>query len=274
MPKPILLDWDKGSDEVDVKTIPGPKDWLSSMQLIREIAADPGEFQSLAIDTADPLEDMAEAFICARDKKSSLEAYGFGSGYEALAAEWRVFLAELDQVRAKGLTVMILLHATVRTAQDPVLGDHDQWTGQLQKKTWAATLRWADMIGFMDFDSAKAPDGKRSLITEDRVLHTQRGTGFVAKNRYNMPLRIPMVKPNLWGSVQQAIQTHQLNPAEIILRIEGMAKLVEQRSPGALEKAKSYVLDAKLDVTKLLSIEQALTAKLSEPTNAQAGAGA
>jgi hypothetical protein len=272
MPKPILLDWDKGSDEVDVKKIPGPKDWASSLQLIRDIAADPGEFQSLAIDTADPLEDLAETFICARDKKSSLEQYGFGSGYEALAAEWRVMLAELDQVRAKGLTVMILLHASVRTAQDPVLGDHDQWIGQLQKKTWAATLRWADMVGFMDFDSAKASDGKRSIVAENRILHTQRGTGFVAKNRYNMPLRIPMVKPDLWGAVQQAIQNHQLNPAEIILRIEGMAKLVEQRSPGAFEKAKSYVLDAKLDIGKLLGIEQALTAKLSEPTNAQVGA--
>jgi hypothetical protein len=259
MPDPVLIDWDKGAGEIVVPKLPGPGTWEESLALIRKIAADPGPYKTLAIDTVDPLETMAETFICQRDKKKDIGNYDFGAGYHALAAEWRVLLAELDVARERGMMICLLAHVIVRQVNDPSLGQYDVYASQLQKKTWAESLRWADLVAFASFDASRVADENRSVVMQDRVLYTSRGSGFDAKNRFGMPHKIPFRSPaqgGAWPEVDAWIQRHR-TPIEVVRqRIIALAK-------GTPYEAKAAELAKATDVGELLDTERQLKEKLA-----------
>jgi len=256
LPKPIFVDYDKGADYINVDRVPGPKTWADSMALFRGIAADPMSYESLVIDTVDPLEELAIDHVCKTAGKASLAAFDFGAGYDAVRTLWTTFLAELDAVRNAGLYVCLLGHATVRTATDPTLGSYDQFTSQLSKKVWQITQRWCELVGFASFNSAllkEKKDDPRVIVTGERLLYTVRGSGFEAKNRFALPDRMPLS----WPVLREAIGRHG-QPDDIRARILAMA--------GAEfgDKARGYLVDAGDDIARLLEIEQALKAKMAE----------
>jgi AAA domain len=257
LPKPILIDWDHGADESPVKTIPGPNSWPDSLALIRDIANKPSGYQSLVIDTIDPLETLCEKFISARDKKKDICDYDFGAGYHALAAEWRVLLAEFDAVRNAGLVVCILAHVITRQINDPSLGAYDQYGSQLQKKTWAETMQWCDLVGFATFDAVRVPgDEKRAIVTsQKRLLYTSRGSGFDAKNRFSMPHKMELS----WPEVSDAIDKHRVSVSALKAKILAVAKGTKFEA-----KAAEYIAQAGDDKSALLEIEKALKEGLSK----------
>jgi hypothetical protein len=284
MPASLIVDYDKGAGEVrGVQKHPGRSTWDASLALFREIAASPGGIRSLVVDTADVLEDQAEAAVCADLGCKSISDPKWGVGYEHLETKWRIMLAELDQIRAKGIIICILAHTATKTTHDPTVGEYEEYVSQLGKKTWAATYRWADFVGFVNFELGRAGDpGKdptyRPLVTGNRVLYTQRGSGFQAKNRYRLEPRMTFS----WNALIAGIQAHQVGQpvqapaaspppaqsietaADIILRIESLCKAADARglktSDGRtfFDKGKEIVLGCKLDVAALRSVEAEL----------------
>lgn len=278
LPNPILLDADRGADLIQVDRLPGPGSWAETVSLVQEFAKDPGDYKSLVLDTIDQLEDLAELAVCEEgvvnrgktERRKSISEYDFGQGYDAVAAKFRVFLAELDQVRAKGILICLLGHSIVRTAQDPTLGDYEEFASQTNKKVWAEIVRWADFVGYATFDAARVKDEKRAIVTTDRVLYTQRASGVLAKNRFSLPPKLPFA----WRPLADGIAAFHSAPpataesaADIILRVEALATALEKHVPGALEKTKGYMLGAKMNPSELKAIEEALKAKLSTINN-------
>lgn len=254
-PRALIVDWDRGADQTSAARIAGPASWSESLSLIRAIASDAHDYETIVVDTLDPLEELATAHVCGEAKKKSLSDFGFGAGYEALAAEWRVLLAALDACRSRGLTVVLLGHSIVRQANDPQLGGYDQFTPQLQKKTWAMTSRWCDVVGFANFDAARLEDERRAIVTGERVLWTTRGTGFEAKNRYGLPAKMPLS----WAALTAGIRAGTQDAAEIRARITALAAGTEHEA-----RAAAFVADAGDDPQKLAAIESALSAKINQ----------
>jgi len=165
-PKPILIDYDKGANQTGIDRIPGPAIWADALSLVRAIVSDPRGYKSIAIDTLDPLEDLAIAHVCrAAGKKSLAEIGGFGAGYDALKNEWRLLLSVLDVASESGMNVILLSHSIVRQTSDPQLGPYEVFTTNLQKKTWALTSRWCDLVGFCAFQTERIKDEKRAINT-------------------------------------------------------------------------------------------------------------
>jgi len=155
----------------------------------------------------DHLGDQAEDHV-SREAKVSFSKMNdnFGSGYQAVGVAWRVLLAELDEVRKRGLSICLLGHAVVRQATDPQLGPFDQFTAQLPKTPWALTQRWADAVLFAAFDAARNEKESRAIVTGERLMFTVRGSGFEAKNRYNLNQKMPLS----WKALDAAIATHRV----------------------------------------------------------------
>src|SRR5271155_3458094 len=109
-PKPVFIDYDHGVDDVNVDRIPGPKTWPESIALIPAVAADPMGYKSLVIDTVDPLEEQAVEHVLKIASKKNLGDFDFGAGYNAVAMEWKLLLAEFDIARKNGLLVCLLGH--------------------------------------------------------------------------------------------------------------------------------------------------------------------
>ena len=259
LPKPLFLDFDRGIDDVNVDRIPGPKSWAQALALVRAIAADPGGYKSIVIDTVDPLEEMAIDHVLQLGGKKSLNDFDFGAGYTAVSSEWKLLLAELDTARKNGMLVCLLGHAIVRQAQDPQLGSFDQFTSQLGKKSWALTTRWADLVGFAAFDSAlaqKKGDDTRVIVTGERFLFTVRGFGYEAKNRFSMTPKLPLS----WPAVEAAIARHRQSSAEVKGKILKLATGTKHE-----QKALAFLADAGDDLNKLIAIENGLIEAINNP---------
>ena len=164
-------------------------------------------------------------------------------------------LSALDGCRARGMTIVLLGHSIVRQANDPQLGGYDQFGPQLQKKTWAMTSRWCDVVGFANFDAARLEDERRAIVTGERVLWTTRGTGFEAKNRYGLPAKMPLS----WAALTTGIRAGTQDAAEIRARITALAAGTEHEARAAL-----FMSDAGDDPQKLAAIESALSAKINQ----------
>jgi hypothetical protein len=258
LPKPILLDWDKGVDDVNVDRVTGPKTWEESMALVRSIAADPMGYKSLVVDTVDPLEELAVEYVL---RQMGLKALGdgkMGAAYFAVEAAWKLFLAELDIARKNGMLVCLLGHAIVREAQDPQLGTFDQFTSALTKKPWQITKRWADAVLFATFDSAlvEKKDEQRVIVTGERLLFTERGSGFEAKNRWSLPVKLPLS----WPAVEAGIARHRQSSEAL------KAKILKLAAGKPIEaKAREYLEVAGDDVVALLELETNLIAAINAP---------
>jgi hypothetical protein len=257
LPKPVVIDYDKGLDYIKVDRIKAPSTWENSLLLVRQIAEDPRGYESLVIDTMEPLEDLAIQFVLQKHGKGALSDFDWGAGYNSVAAEWKIFLNLLDQCRAKGMLVCLVGHAQIREATDPQVGNYDQFTSQLGKKCWALTQRWTDLVGFVAYDSAVVDKEKgRVIVTGKRWLYTVRGSGFEAKNRFSMPPKLDLS----WLAVKEAIDKHRESAEVIVARIKSLANGTEYAN-----KASEFLAQAGSDVGKLLEVEYALKTKLSEP---------
>jgi len=264
LPKPILIDYDHGAEEVKVARIAGPPTWPLALDLVRRIVASPGEYRTLAIDTVDALEPLAVDHVLAVNKKKSLNLdFKWGEGHAQVLSLWRELLVELDRARAAGLHVCLLGHATTRTVPDPQFGEYDQYTSRLGRKVWDQTKAWSDVVGFANFDAA-IHEGERKgriIVTGERRLYTTRGSGFEAKNRFGIEAPLPLS----WGELSAAIDRHRGTQEPLEAQIRALARGNEERE----KRADEYILSAGGNVKLLAEILAVLAEKIQQEGSVQ-----
>ena len=223
MPKPILIDYDKGAGQTGIDRIPGPPIWGDALALIRAIVADPRGYKTIAIDTRSIRSKILRPRTCV-DRRTRRRSRSFDLWHRVttLKNEWRLLLSTLDVASENGMNVILICHSIVRQTSDPQLGPYEVFTTNLQKKTWAVTSRWCDLVGFCAFQAARIKDEKRAVYTGERVLLTTAGTGYLAKERFALPRSMPLS----WDMLDAAIQRFYNNtkPEDVIARIHAMAK--------------------------------------------------
>lgn len=196
-PAPIVHDLEKGSLRLDVARFePAPSSWEQFLADIGELSVSEHRFDTYVVDTLDAIEVLAVSHVCAKAKKSTLSDFSYGAGYALLLQEWRIFLDAVEQLQAKkGMHVVLLAHEHRKVYDDPELGSFTMYRPKIQDKTWALTNECADAVLFAQFDQAileKEGQKARAIVSGRRVLRTQRGTGYVAKNRFSLPETIDL----------------------------------------------------------------------------------
>ena len=120
MPKPIFALFENGLgnrtvDFLDMKTVKDIHPYEAFKGLIKDLATEPHDYKTLVLDSADHLTPYIDDFICKRDGKSSIEAYGYGKGYDAQASEWLLVMNRLIKLRAmRKMNILIISHAGER----------------------------------------------------------------------------------------------------------------------------------------------------------------
>jgi hypothetical protein len=132
-PEPIFIDAEDGTANIDTTRFvfddagrTKPKDWPEVLEAIRTLDREEHPYRTLVLDTVDALEALIWAHICKRDGKTSIEDYGFGKGYVAAVDEWRLLIAALERIRAKGMNVITLGHSIVKAFHNPEGDDFDR----------------------------------------------------------------------------------------------------------------------------------------------------
>jgi hypothetical protein len=144
----------------------------------------------------DELEALLWKYICERDKKSGIEDYGFGKGYQAALDEWRVFVAALERLRARrGMNVALIAHTVVgpsripraRTTTATSRGSTTRRQGcSRARATWCCSPTG-------DVRGQEGPNSKveraKGVSTGARVIYTTADAGHDAKNATSCPSR-------------------------------------------------------------------------------------
>ena len=196
-PRPIFLGPEDGTAFLPVKPprFPEPVCWTDVLDAVRELTTQPHDYQTLVLDTLDWIEPLVWQHICRRDNQRNVEAYGYGKGYVAALDEWRLLVGALEQLRrAKRMHVVALSHAHIKPYKNPEGDDYDRFTLKIHDKAGGLWKEWSDAVLFANYETFLEKDGNRTRATGGgaRFLHTQRRAAFDAKNRFDLPARLPL----------------------------------------------------------------------------------
>jgi len=194
MPAPLWLDAERGSLALDVPRITldddgrtRPDTMAEVSQLLRDLYREAHDYQTLVIDTADSMESILHADLCARRGwAKGIEQPGYGKGYVAAEEEWHTLLHQIDTLRAhRGMHIVWIAHSRIAHFSNPAGDDYMRFEPALHKKACACLKGWADVIGFAAFEDLKLEKGK-AIASGRRLLHLQRTAAYDAKCRLDI----------------------------------------------------------------------------------------
>lgn len=196
MPNPIFVCGESGLVGPQFDGIPNftPESWKDILDFCEELAATPGDFRTLVIDTLDWVEPMLYAYVCAEGKQKNIEGFGYGKGYVLAQQEARKLLVALDKVNRAGLNILLLSHSQLRKVQNVLGDDYDHFESKLNAKVGGIFKEWADAVLFARFETfVENKDGKvKAYGGSTRVVETTHSAAWDAKNRYGLPEQMPL----------------------------------------------------------------------------------
>lgn len=193
MPDPIFIQTERGLDQITVPKFPVPKTFIEFYQQLNALDKEEHDYKSIIIDTADALELLIWQRVCDEGKVRSIEEFGggYGKGYVRAREIWTGVLKQLTDMSER-FNIALIAHSHIRSINDPSLGTpYETHEIKLHSKSAEIVKQMVDMLLFVQLettiakDSPKAKKG-RGIISEDRIMRTAPGTGFEAKNRYQL----------------------------------------------------------------------------------------
>lgn len=174
-PKPIVLDVEFGLGAIDVPSIP-IRSTVDFNNAISALNTEKHDFQTVIIDSADWLEELMVRAICKENKAKSIADLEWGRGYALLSQKWKAVVGMLDDLRARGVVVVVISHATPETIKRPDIPEYQRMGLALQRVGDRNRLvEWADIIVYV----LKTKNSARTFAVEPAV-------GYIAKSRYTI----------------------------------------------------------------------------------------
>lgn len=181
------------------------------------------DYDTYVFDDIDKLEKMCERYILEKNGKQNLSSgFSWGEGWEKFGSELvRVFSEPYN----RGKNVILVGHADIKKVSNPEGDDYDCYVLQASKKFKQVFDGWYEFIFFMRHDLiVNKEDGKAIGFSKGEAsIYTRPRTGFIAKNRYDMP---PKVSTN-FKSFEEFVSVSCLSNSQIYdeLSDENKAKI-------------------------------------------------
>ena len=201
-PRPIFIDTEGSTTEMDVARLPKPTSWEMLKQQVQWVKQQGlSQFGTLVIDTVDWAEMLCVDAICATHNKSGVEDFGYGKGYIYVAEEFGRFLNLLSDVVETGIHVVLTAHSQIVKFEQPdEMGAYDRYQLKLGQKTGSRTAalvkEWADMVLFINyktFSVSTDKEGKKNKAQGGiRTVYATHHPAWDAKNRHGLPDEFPL----------------------------------------------------------------------------------
>ncbi len=240
-PNPIFLCSEEGAEELGVARFPEPKTWQDVFDALHVLLTGDHDYRTFVVDTADWLEQLIFTVVCKAGGKKSITEFGYGDGYRASVDHWRLFTSRCDELRRqRGMQIVVLGHSMVKEFKDPSNDAYERYQLKIYKDSAGWLREWADAVLFANYDVSTKETKRGRIRPVDgnvRFLHTQRTAAFDAKNRSNLPARIPLSWPDLSAAIAAGAPA---SPATLRRRIEQLAQKLDEAAQeqiaGSLER--------------------------------------
>ena len=207
-PAPVFIGAEDGTSQLDVARFPQPDSWNDVLAAIGELYDQNHEFKTVVLDSADWAQRLCFQTVAKEAGHDSIEGFGYGKGYQMAAERYLQMLRGLDALCQKGMNVIVVAHAQISTFQDPAGDSYDHYTISCDKRISPMLKEWAECVLFADFDKStkQVGDGfnKRTIAKSygERIMFTEHRASHDAKNRFNLPERMPLN----WETFNNAIE--------------------------------------------------------------------
>ncbi|OUS70278.1 hypothetical protein B1748_29010 [Paenibacillus sp. MY03] len=201
-PRPIFIDTEGSTTEMDVDRTPKPSSYEMLKQQVQWVKQQgPARFGTLITDTVDWAEMLITDSVCSSHGKAGVEDFGYGKGYIYVAEEMGRFLNLLSDVVESGINVVLTAHAQIVKFEQPdEMGAYDRYQLKLGAKTGSRTAplvkEWADMVLFINyktFSVATDKEGKKNKAQGGtRTVYATHHPAWDAKNRHGLPDEFPL----------------------------------------------------------------------------------
>lgn len=200
-PRPIFICPEDGipPDLAGTAHWPSPEGgwlWQDVVDAVRLLATEKHRYKTLVIDTLDWIEPLLWKEVCQRNNWESLDDAGFGNGWKAATAEWRLFRLELEQLWKAGMNVIVLAHTAIRSFKDPTSDGWDMYEIKVHKGVASLFSEWCDAVLFANHEQVATKDARtkrsRGVSTGERLLYCHSNAAYIAGNRFNLPETLPL----------------------------------------------------------------------------------
>jgi len=230
-PNPVFIDTEGSTKHMDVARTPKPSSWSMLLEQVKYFKANPREYDTLVIDTADWAEQLCAREICAKAQKTGIEDFSYGKGYVYLEEEFGRLLNALEDIIELGINVVFTAHAQMRKFEQPdEMGSYDRWEMKLEKKTAPLLKEWADMLLFANYKTyvVKTDDKKNKAQGGKRVMYTSHHPCWDAKNRHGLEPEIDFSYAAIAHCIPSRLTaTKEITKKDIYLD-DASSKLAEQ----------------------------------------------
>jgi len=247
-PNPVFIGPETGTMHVSVARFPKPESWEDIQEALDVLAKEDHTYETVVIDSLDWLEPLCWDFVCRIGSKKSIEEFGYGKGYVVALDEWRRLIAKLDKIKDKGVNVILIAHATIKTFHDPSTEDYDRYVLKLHDKAAGLIKEWCDIVLFANFETFAKKDQRKAVSNGDRIAKTQHGASWDAKNRYKLPEQIPLD----WTELENKINL--FNPEQASVLFAEIQGLIHKLPPEKRANARKAAIMAGHDVAELTRI--------------------
>jgi len=218
-PSPIFLFTEEGQGLLDVPRFeprdgdPVLRTWTELIECLAALHSQEHSYETVVIDSLDFAEPMLWEHTAHSRGQGDIEGFGFGKGYAFAVDEARTMFGWLDALRNdRGMAIILVSHSEIVRIEDPAVESYDRHDLRLQKRLAAHVDHWSDCVLFASYEQHVVRDKeafnrerRRAVGQGERVLYTEARPSFRAKNRYELPPRLPLV----WQAFQDAIVVPQ-----------------------------------------------------------------
>ena len=222
-PRPHFFDFEESTYNLDVSRH-RPESWDELMDDLYEIfqRKQITEFQSLIFDTIDEMERLIHNAIADAKKKEFIEDIGFQKGFTLAVTYWAQFISACRAIRDKhNIHFCFLAHATESLKSDRDTGmDYHRYSMSMHKKAADYLFGQVEMVLFAkkEIKFTKKDDRVIAKDSEKRIIYTQLGAIWDAKNRIGLPPQFEMPSKAgfavIWKAYEKAFYENEGNVYE------------------------------------------------------------
>ncbi len=197
-PKPIFIPTEDGVSSLQVDQFPLCKSLTDVKKCIDWLGKEQHKYQTVVLDSADWLESLICADVCAKAGCKVIGDFEWGKGYQRASHGMLMVLDALDALRIdKSMHVIVLAHSKTERHEDPEHPAFDRFTLKLHKTAASLLVEWADEVFFMRLKArtSTVQDGPKTVTKakpDGRSMVANGRPACIAKNRLGMPDEIPM----------------------------------------------------------------------------------